>query len=177
MRPTFSTSTFRHSLASSRTTLRANRSRFTQQRFSSSTPGSSNSTDAAQKKAQEALASASKNATQLWESARTKVLEPVGQAVGKMLGSYKQPILYNLAVGRELAKLVYRAEGLQPPSLNTIQSVYASIWSSASNVQFWRNSVASGEIARLGVYGLQAYGIFKIGEIVGRRSLIGYNLH
>jgi F-type H+-transporting ATPase subunit g len=31
-------------------------------------------------------------------------------------------------------------------------------------------------VARLAVDPLEAYGIFSIGEIIGRRNLVGYNL-
>ncbi|KAF5332343.1 hypothetical protein D9758_017447 [Tetrapyrgos nigripes] len=47
----------------------------------------------------------------------------------------------------------------------------------AINREYWSGAVRSGEIARIGVYALEAYGIFKIGEIIGRRSLVGYNVN
>ena len=112
--------------------------------------------------------------------------------------AYKQPLLYNLAVTREIVKLVYIRESLQPPSLSTIRSAYSSLWSQINTPGFIRATIKSGEIFRVGVYGAQAYGIFKvrflsfyfvafnkkshflkyqIGEILGRRSLVGYDLH
>lgn len=43
--------------------------------------------------------------------------------------AYKQPLLYNAAVGRELLKQVYIAERLQPPtSWATVQSAYRQLW-------------------------------------------------
>ena len=112
--------------------------------------------------------------------------------------AYKQPLLYNLAVTREIIKLVYIRESLQPPSLSTVRSVYSTLWSQIKTPGLMRNLLNSGEIGRIGVYGVQAYGIFKvrfvslyfvafnksflflkcqIGEILGRRSLVGYDLH
>lgn len=100
-----------------------------------------------------------------------------GERLGNMLGSYREPLLYNLSVGRELLKQVYIAEGLRPPaSLPTITSAYATLWSRATNPAYWREIMRSGEWQRVGVYALEAYGIFKIGEIIGRRQLVGYGV-
>ncbi|KAF8325938.1 mitochondrial ATP synthase g subunit-domain-containing protein [Amanita rubescens] len=139
------------------------------------TRNASSGTDGAQKKAQDVLSGAQKQAGQIWETSK-KMLEPAGQRLGGMLGSYQQPLFYNLAVARELVKHIYRAERLSPPSLGAIQSAYSILFSQALSPAFWREAVVSGEILRIGVYGLEAYGIFKIGEIMGRRSLIGYNI-
>ncbi|KAF8623294.1 hypothetical protein AX17_007466 [Amanita inopinata Kibby_2008] len=131
--------------------------------------------EAGQKKAQDALASAQKQAAQLWETTK-KLLEPAGQRLGGMLGSYKQPIMYNFSVTRELFKQIYVTERMQPPSLATIRSAYSTILCRAVDAAYWRQVVQSGEILKIGIYGLEAYGIFKLGEIVGRRNLVGYNL-
>ncbi|KAH9046131.1 hypothetical protein EDB84DRAFT_1586989 [Lactarius hengduanensis] len=123
---------------------------------SSSSPAGDNAAAAAQKKAQDALGAASAAAVRAGEFARS-ALGPLGARLSGLLGSYQQPVRYNLSVAREVLKHVYTAERLQPPtSLGAV--------------------VASGEWARLGVYAVEAYGIFKIGEIVGRRSLVGYNV-
>ncbi|KAF9456840.1 mitochondrial ATP synthase g subunit-domain-containing protein [Collybia nuda] len=165
-------STLRHSLA--RSALRSKKAPFNGTRYTSS--NSNASVEATQKKAQEALASAQQNAGKFWESTK-KFLEPAGQKLGQMLGSYKQPLLYNLSVTREIFKHVYKAEGLQPPSIATFRSAYETLWSRAINPAYWRGAVSSGEIIKVGVYGVEAYTIFKIGEIFGRRNLIGYDLH
>jgi F-type H+-transporting ATPase subunit g len=111
--------------------------------------------------------------------------------------AYKQPLLYNLAVTREVIKQIYIREGLQPPNLSTVRSAYSSLWSEITTPGLVRNLIQDAEVGRLCVYGLQAYGIFKvrfiscfvqhctrsikinlqIGEVLGRRSLIGYDLH
>ena len=119
--------------------------------------------------------------------------------------AYKQPLLYNLAVTREIIKQIYIRESLQPPNLSTIRSAYSSLWSQINTPGLMRNLFKNGEVGRIGVYGLQAYGLFKvrfvsffffflvvfnksspppfffgifqIGEILGRRSLVGYDLH
>ncbi|KAF5327478.1 hypothetical protein D9619_005135 [Psilocybe cf. subviscida] len=135
----------------------------------------STSTEATQKKAQDALASAQKNAGKFFEGVQ-KALGPVGDKVGQMLGSYRQPIVYNLSVTKEVLKQIYVKEGMSPPSLDAVRAAYSSLWAQVSNPQILGHLVKSGEIARVGIYGLQAYGIFKIGEIVGRQSLVGYKL-
>ncbi|KAF8800840.1 hypothetical protein BYT27DRAFT_7148204 [Phlegmacium glaucopus] len=134
------------------------------------------SSESQQKKAQDALATAQKVSGKVFENV-IKFLEPVGEQTGRLFGSYKQPLLYNLAVTREVIKQIYIREGLQPPSISTIRSAYASLWSQITSPGLVRNLIQSGQVGRVGVYGLQAYGIFKIGEILGRRSLIGYDLH
>jgi len=101
----------------------------------------------------------------------------VGERVGGWLGSYREPLVYNLSVGRELLKQVYLAERLQPPtSFSTIQSAYQTLWSRASNPSYWREILRNGEWQRVGVYALEAYGIFKIGEMIGRRHIVGYKV-
>ncbi|KAI0723695.1 mitochondrial ATP synthase g subunit-domain-containing protein, partial [Fomitopsis betulina] len=146
-----------------------------QRRFASNSPSGIN-TEEAQKKAQEALASAGKRLGQAVEVGK-KYLGPVGEKAGNMLGSYREPLLYNFAVAREFLKQVYIAERLQPPtSLSTLQNVYSTLWSRASNPAYWRELVRSGEWTKVGIYAVEAYGVFKIGEIVGRRSLVGYKV-
>ena len=76
--------------------------------------------------------------------------------------AYKQPLLYNLAVMREIIKQIYIRESLQPPNLSTIRSAYSSLWSQISTPGLVRTLFRNGEVGRLGVYGLQAYGIFKV---------------
>ncbi|KIP08010.1 hypothetical protein PHLGIDRAFT_23748 [Phlebiopsis gigantea 11061_1 CR5-6] len=151
--------------------LRARRLQFQQARFASTNP----SAEAAQKKAQDALASAQKYAGQAVEQGK-KFLGPFGDRLANVFGAYRQPIVYNFTVAREFLKHIYVAERLQPPSLSTVQSAYSTIWSRASSPAYWKEIFRTGEYARLGIYAVEAYGIFKIGEIIGRRSLVGYNI-
>jgi F-type H+-transporting ATPase subunit g len=78
---------------------------------------------------------------------------------------------------KELLKQVYIKESLAPPkSLSEITQAYRVLWEQASSVQWWRNALESGEWQKVGIYALEAYGIFHIGEMIGRRSIVGYNL-
>jgi len=148
------------------------------------------SSEAEQKKAQDTFATVQKISGKVVENAK-KFLEPVGEQTGRLFGcvlilrfvyaslfcwanrisssspfsgsvAYKQPLLYNLAVTREVIKQIYIREGLQPPSLSTIRSAYASLWSQITSPGLVRNLIQTGQVGRVGVYGLQAYGIFKV---------------
>ncbi|KAF9804986.1 hypothetical protein IEO21_09238 [Rhodonia placenta] len=147
-----------------------------QQRFASSTPGGGFNSAEAQKKAQDALVATQKRLGEAVEVGK-KVLGPYGEKAASMLGSYRQPLTYNWSVAREFLKQVYVAERLQPPASTTaITNAYSALWSRARNPAYWRELVRSGEWAKVGVYAVEAYGIFKIGEIIGRRSLVGYKV-
>ncbi|EIW83620.1 hypothetical protein CONPUDRAFT_80289 [Coniophora puteana RWD-64-598 SS2] len=136
----------------------------------------SEAAQAAQKRAQEAASNAQKQAERLWEASKT-YLGPLGERVGNLLGAYRQPIVYNFQVARELLKQVYVREGLAPPtSVSAFTSAYSELFARARSPAYWRGILGSGEWARVGVYAVEAYGIFKIGEIIGRRSLVGYKL-
>ncbi len=64
---------------------------------------------------------------------------------------------------REILKHVYTAERLQPPtSLGAVLGTYSTLWARARSVGYWKEVVRSGEYARLGVYAVEAYGIFKV---------------
>ncbi|TFK79140.1 hypothetical protein K466DRAFT_606371 [Polyporus arcularius HHB13444] len=141
------------------------------QRFASSTPNA----EELQKKAQDTLASVQKGLGQAVETGK-RLLGPVGEKAAASLGAYREPLSYNFAVFREVLKQVYVAERLQPPPLSAFQSVYSSLWARARNPQYWRELARSGDLAKVGIYAIEAYGIFKIGEIIGRRSLVGYNV-
>ncbi|KAK4053551.1 hypothetical protein OIV83_001719 [Microbotryomycetes sp. JL201] len=99
-----------------------------------------------------------------------------GQFVSNSLGSYKEPIFYNAAVAKELVKQVYVAEKLAPPSLAQVSYTYQSFFNDAKSPSFWQQLYKSGEWKRWAVYAVEAYGIFKIGEMIGRRHVVGYKL-
>lgn len=63
---------------------------------------------------------------------------------------------------REILKQIYIRESLQPPSLSTIRSAYSSLWSQINTPGLMRNLFKNGDVGRVGIYGLQAYGIFKV---------------
>ena len=79
-----------------------------------------------------------------------------------MCPAYREPLTYNFSVFREVLKQVYVAERLQPPPINAFSSVYSSLWSRARSPQYWRELLQSGDLAKLGIYAAEAYGIFKV---------------
>lgn len=94
-----------------------------------------------------------------------------------LTAGYSEPIKYNLSVASNIAKQVYVAEGLAPPtSLHTITSAYRQIWSKVSDKTYWTQLLTKGDWKKVGIYAVEAYGIFTIGEMIGRRSLVGYKL-
>jgi F-type H+-transporting ATPase subunit g len=70
-------------------------------------------------------------------------------------------VTYNLSVAKEVIKQVYAAELVPPSSFGQVQEVYAAIWKKVSQRAYWQQVAQSGEWARLSIYGLQAYGLFK----------------
>ncbi|KAF7316599.1 hypothetical protein HMN09_00392400 [Mycena chlorophos] len=169
-------------------------------RFNSTKPptGPTSTTEKATEKAQETLASAQKTATQLWASAKTTLgpvaqkaeevagstlqrLGPTGQKAAEMIGPARSSLMYNLSVARELAKQIYHAELTFPTGPNgavaTFRTAYETLYKRAIDLSYWRGLIQSGDIARVGVYAVEAYGIFKIGEIIGRRKVVGYPVH
>jgi len=87
------------------------------------------------------------------------------------VSAYKQPLLYNLAVTKEVLKQIYVKEGLQPPSIDAYRSAYKSLWVQVKAPGFVSNLLRSGDLGRVGVYGLQAYGIFKVRSFLVVRLL------
>ncbi|KAJ7158480.1 hypothetical protein C8R46DRAFT_1178018 [Mycena filopes] len=118
----------------------------------------------------------SKNAGQLWSSAKT-TLGPAAEKAEAVVGSARKSLFYNFAVARELAKQVYRAELQFPKDAGAFRTAYETLYQRAIDPAYWRGIMQSGEIARVGIYAVEAYGIFKIGEIIGRRKVVGYPVH
>ncbi|ORY72387.1 hypothetical protein BCR35DRAFT_307658 [Leucosporidium creatinivorum] len=98
-----------------------------------------------------------------------KLAGSVGTTVGNSLGAYKEPIFYNAAVAKELVKQVYVAEKMSPPSVSQFTYTYSQFFNNAKNPSFWQKLYTSGEWKRVAIYAVEAYGVFKIGEMIGRR--------
>ncbi|CAK5269720.1 unnamed protein product [Mycena citricolor] len=69
---------------------------------------------------------------------------------------------YNFAVFREIVKQVYRAELTPPKDLATVRAAYETLYKRAIDPTYWRGIIQSGEIARVGLYAAEAYGIYKV---------------
>ena len=63
-----------------------------------------------------------------------------------------------LAVGREVAKQVYIAERLAPPSsVAEVQTITSQAYAKAQDPRFWQELVKSGQLPLFGLYALEAY--------------------
>ncbi|WVW80350.1 hypothetical protein I302_102330 [Kwoniella bestiolae CBS 10118] len=143
---------------------------------SSSSSSSSSSSPLNNPNVQKAVEGAQKAYTQTAATVK-KVAGPLGERVGSALGGYREPLVYNSKVVASVAKQVWQAEKLSPPlDSATWARAYSQIYSRATNGGYWRDLLKTGAWAGLGVAALEAYGIFKIGEIVGRRNLVGYKI-
>lgn len=87
------------------------------------------------------------------------------------------------------------AEGMAPPrSFQVIQDAYRTMYQRAIDPNFWVNLPKSGDWKKLGIYAIEAYGLFHIGQMVssiglasscgytdtleqvGRRHIVGYKI-
>lgn len=77
------------------------------------------------------------------------------------------PVRYYTQVAAEVAKQVYQAQALTPPT-DWVQTraVLRVLYERATSAAWWRHTAASGEWRVLALYGVEAYGFFKIGEMV-----------
>ncbi|KAE8247094.1 hypothetical protein A4X06_0g4706 [Tilletia controversa] len=103
---------------------------------------------------------------------------PYAERAQSIFSSITESVVYNLRTVGALAKQVYVAKRLAPPtSTESILSAYKSIWAFASNPAQWSRLVQNGEWKKVGIYSVEALGIFTIGEMIGRRSIVGYSLN
>ena len=77
-----------------------------------------------------------------------------------------------LAVGREVAKQVYIAERLAPPSsLAEVQSITTQAYAKAQDPRFWQEAIRTGQAWKMGVYALEAYcASALVGSLTLRKS-------
>ncbi|KAF9039683.1 hypothetical protein BDZ89DRAFT_1129284 [Hymenopellis radicata] len=119
-----------------------------------------------------------------WAERGVKMIGPAGERASALVGPVAERVSAlagpQFATASAVVKQVYRAEQLSPkPLLN------ADIWKNAAQeiLALSRSSwtaLKARQIpftARAAVIAVEAWGIYKVGEIIGRRSLVGYNLH
>jgi F-type H+-transporting ATPase subunit g len=86
----------------------------------------------------------------------------------------QKPVVYNTKVAVEIAKQVYKKEGMAFPSGAQFAEAQQSV-QNALKIKNLKNLTFS-DVAKGGVIFAEIYTFFLIGEIVGRRNLIGYNV-
>ncbi|KAJ5682909.1 hypothetical protein N7462_006074 [Penicillium macrosclerotiorum] len=141
-------------------------------------------------KAQEGLSKATAAAGPALSNAAS-ALRKVGGPVGKVVSfvdSMIPPTVYYSKVGLELGKLVFRGQGMAPPSMATFQSYFQPLINVARNPAAIKNLSAPSpqgflgrvrnanakEIALVGVTVAEVIGFFTVGEMVGRMNIVGY---
>ncbi|KAI5850953.1 putative mitochondrial F1F0-ATP synthase g subunit [Tricharina praecox] len=101
-------------------------------------------------------------------------------AVLKKIETAIPPTIYYSKVAFEVSKLVFRGQKMTPPDLASFQSSFKSFLNPANLNTFARNAIQSvrsantKDLAFVGVLGAEILGFFTVGEIIGRRKLIGY---
>jgi F-type H+-transporting ATPase subunit g len=80
-----------------------------------------------------------------------------------MIIAYRDPVSYNLSVAREFLKQIYVAEKLAPPrSFAEVRTAYTSLYERLRQPGLWRELMQSGQLAKVAIYAVEAYGIFKV---------------
>lgn len=88
-----------------------------------------------------------------------------------------EPLIYNARVLGHVYKQTYIAESMAPPkSFQSVIDTYKTLWSRATSQSYWQDLLQSGAWKKVAILGVEAYGIWTIGEMIGRRSLVGYKL-
>lgn len=89
--------------------------------------------------------------------------------------------VYYGKVGAELSKQVYKTEKLQPPTLNEFKTVYTKIFNKSlyyverpKDVINCASKITKDDVLKYGIFGIQLLGFYSVGEVIGRRKLVGY---
>ncbi|CAM9017539.1 hypothetical protein WICANDRAFT_28580 [Wickerhamomyces anomalus NRRL Y-366-8] len=100
--------------------------------------------------------------------------------VEKVTNTVNKSIYWSKVTG-ELAKQVYLKEKLSPPSIADFQSVYQKLYKQAlelstkpKEVLTFAKGLNKNDLLNYGAIGVQIVGLFSLGEIIGRRQLVGY---
>ncbi|CAI5756430.1 unnamed protein product [Candida verbasci] len=90
--------------------------------------------------------------------------------------------IYWAKVGGELSKAIYKHEKLSPPSFKEFESVYQQALKLIKSPkdqeklfqQLKQYKPTQQHLVQVGVYGIQLAAFFSVGEIIGRRQIVGY---
>lgn len=91
---------------------------------------------------------------------------------GRILG-LQEPVLYWSKVFGQVAKQVYQAEKMSPPSMSQFETTYKQLFKSISTGQVTSafKNLSTKDAVKLGADGLVIYGFFVVGEMIGRRNV------
>ncbi|KAF9584200.1 ATP synthase subunit g, mitochondrial [Lunasporangiospora selenospora] len=103
-----------------------------------------------------------------------KILSSTAAAVTKLSG----PVVYNAKVAGQVAKQVYIREGMAPPTGAQFEAAKESTLKfvkSARSASTWKN-ISKEQYIGAGLVAAEAYAFFLVGEIIGRRNIVGYGV-
>lgn len=84
--------------------------------------------------------------------------------------------VYDAKVAGEIAKQVYTKEGMSFPSGKQFSEAQQYVQKDLLNASTWKN-ITKRDVAKGAVVAAEIYTFFLIGEVVGRRNLIGYKIN
>jgi F-type H+-transporting ATPase subunit g len=89
-----------------------------------------------------------------------------------------QRVIYQSRVAFEIAKETARREQLGFPKASDWEQAKKEALDAAKNWQRIRQirNLTKEDVGRAAVAGIEIFGFFLVGEIIGRRSLVGYKL-
>ncbi|KAI9271363.1 mitochondrial ATP synthase g subunit-domain-containing protein [Sporodiniella umbellata] len=96
------------------------------------------------------------------------------QAYLNKLIAFQKPAVYNTKVAIEIAKHVYKKEGMAFPTGAQFTEAQQTLQNSL-NLKTLKN-LSFADAAKAGVVFAEIYTFFLLGEIIGRKNLIGYNV-
>lgn len=115
-----------------------------------------------------------------YNSTVAKAQNAVQGLVEKVTVNVNKSIYWSKVTG-ELAKQIYLKEKLSPPSIAEFQSVYQTLYKKAleyatkpKEVLSFAKNLSKNDFLNYGAIGVQIVGLFSLGEIIGRRQLVGY---
>jgi len=115
-----------------------------------------------------------------YNSTITKAQNAAQGFIEKITTSTNKAIYWSKVTG-ELAKQVYLKEKLSPPSIADFQTVYQNLYKQAlefsnqpKQILTLAKNFGKTELLQYGSLGIQLIGLFSLGEIVGRRQIVGY---
>lgn len=100
--------------------------------------------------------------------------------VEKVTNTVNKTIYWSKVTG-ELAKQVYLKEKLTPPSIADFQTVYQNLYKQAlelttkpQQVLAFAKGLNKNSLLNYGAIFIQIVGLFSLGEVIGRRQIVGY---
>lgn len=116
-------------------------------------------------------------------SAAENASSKVSGAVNMLNCVVSKTVFWGKVVG-ELSKQVYIKEGMAPPSSAQVKAVFELLQSQATafvkHPEQAFNTIKDNAVPyaiTFGVGAVQVVGLFSLGEIIGRRKIVGYSHH